>query len=303
MIDIPISSEELKSKNSINLPAKASDFSSYTFWYYTSLETANLILQSECIHVSNIGKMNDLDEIKNHKSDKDFVHCLCFCNSNTEKIPMWYLYAGITGKGISIGLTPATMMTFLKSLDKVYTIDGKTEFTKGKDFDIDFGWVYYRKNEQHSQVIFKRKWYSLSDPDNFDLDNYYIKSYPWEYEKEFRIVFRNKTGVSYDKIAIKITDIYSKIKLRLGPELKAQTFEKILPSLSGFVKYSSTIPSHSKLGINMNLCQRNIKGFVDYLDTDLKKNESEREMKAKDVNRIYDIVRKAATGIKDDIKE
>lgn len=295
MENIIISSEELKKKNDGLLPLKAIDFSSYNFWYYTSLQTANLILLNRCIHISNIDSMNDLDERNIHESDKEFVHCLCFCNSDTEKIPMWYLYAGITGRGVSIGLTPSVMISFLKSIDKVYTVDDKIELRRGSDFDIEFGWVFYRKKEQPSQVMYKRKWYALSDPDNFEANNYFIKSYPWEYEKEFRIVFHNKTGTPYDQIKIKIDEVYQKLKLKLAPEFTKESFEEMIPSLPGFLKYASRVPSYSKLGINMQLCKRNINGFINYFETDFKKDETNREI---DTNTISEFCRIIRTGSK-----
>ena len=212
MDDILILSKDLKRKNKdLNLK-KASEFSNYSFWYYTSATTANLILENSTIHLSNIARMNDNDEIEMHKDDRDYVHCLCFCNSNTEKIPMWYLYAGMSGDGVAIGLTPSTMIQLIKSIKKLKTEDG-LELSIDKDFEIEYGWIFYRKPEGKSQVLYKRKWYSLIDPDEFSYKNYFIKAYSWEYEKEFRIVIHNKTGKSYPKLILDISPIFKELKL------------------------------------------------------------------------------------------
>ena len=261
-----ITSNELLNKNCIVLPEKAKDFSNNSFWYYTCIDTADKILANKCIYVSNLVGMNDLDEAQLHEKDKEFVHCWCFCNSNTEKIPMWYLYSGITGQGVSLGFTPSVMLELIKSIHTVTTPDKKTILYKdNNDFDLDYGWIFYQKKENPSSIMFKRKWYSLKDPQNFEKNNFFIKSYPWEYEKEFRIVIHNKTGKPYDKLVIDIDSIYSKIKLKLAPELSNQTFNNMLPNLPGFASFFSNIPLQSNLSINMNLCERNFEGFVDFL--------------------------------------
>ena len=267
MNDINITSKDLIDMNRFPLPTKAKEFSNDSFWYYTRLSTADLILKNKCIYISNFSGMNDVDEAELHKEDSDFIHCLCLCNSNTEKIPMWYLYSGISGQGVSLGFTPLVMLNFIKSINTVTTPDGKITLHKDDDFDINYGWVFYRKKEANSQVMYKRKWYSLNDPKNFEKNNYFIKSYPWEYEKEFRIVIHNKTNTPYDKLVLNIEPIYNQIKLKLAPELSNEMFKKILPTLSGFSGFLFENLLHSKLSINMNLCERNFEGFIDYIKT------------------------------------
>lgn len=270
--NISISSSELISKNNFPSPQTTKDFSNYSFWHYTTLSTADKILNSESIHVGLMANMNDLDETELHAVDAARVYSVCFCNSNTEKIPMWYLYAGISGKGAAVGLTPSVMKMLIDSLDTVYAYKNKDDkkgipLTKGKDFDLEYGWVFYRKKEQPSQVMYKRQWYALTDPMAFETNNYFIKSYPWEYEKEFRIVIHNKTDVCYDHFALKFSEkIYKKLKVKLAPEQKKITAEQ-LSDLKGFQKYLLTKLEKSALNINMNLCKRNLEGFWDYVKT------------------------------------
>ena len=283
MKDIRISASELINKNRFALPQKASDFANYSFWYYTSLHTANLILKDKSIYVSNILKMNDLDEIDMHKEDKELVHCLCFCNSNTEKIPMWYLYSGITGKGVSFGITPATMIKLLSTITTIETVDGKKTLKKGEDFDLEYGWIYYRKKDSPSKILYKRQWYLIEDnnDDIFKRNNFFIKSYPWEYEKEFRIVFHNKTGIAYEQLVVNISEIYDKLKIKLAPEISSEEFIDLLPTLDGFQNFFSHIPLHSDLGINMNLCKRNIDSFIDYIASESKKEKNAQDIDLK----------------------
>lgn len=142
MKNIEITSQELIECNFIPLDSKAIDFSKESFWYYTRLSVANSILKNKCIYISNLANMNDNDEANLHEKDKDFIHCLCLCNSSTEKIPMWYLYAGISGQGASLQFTPAVLLKLIKSIKEVTTIDRETTLHINKDFDIDYGWVF-----------------------------------------------------------------------------------------------------------------------------------------------------------------
>lgn len=265
MEQIKISSKELRKLNQLSLPCKAGDFSNYSFWYYTDLRTADLILKNKCIYISNLSLMNDIDEAELHCENKEFVHCFCLCNSDTEKIPMWYLYAGITGQGVSLGFSPSTMLNLISSIKTVTIPDQNIVLTKDVDFDLDYGWVFYRKKETPSQVMFKRKWYSLRDPEKFEDNNFFIKSYPWEYEKEFRIIIRNKTTQKYDRLVLDISDVYKKIKIKLAPELSNEHLGNLILSLPGFLEFLIQIPQKSKLSINMNLCKRNFFGFLNYI--------------------------------------
>lgn len=271
--NIKIKSGDLKEKNNIVLPMRAKDFSDASFWYYTSMDTAIEILKNKKIFISNISMMNDLDEVELHGNDSKYVHCLCLCNSDTEKIPMWYLYAGLTGKGVAIKFTPATLLKLIASIETITTIDGNTTFERGKDFDIDFGWIFYRKKEYQSSVKHKGTWYSVEDSENFTEKNYFVKAYPWEYEREFRIVVHNhaKLKIPYDKLAIDISPVIDKLRLKLGPETSPEEFLKLYGQALGRKELSLSI-EESKLGIRMNLFERNLKSLKEYLADETRQN-------------------------------
>lgn len=261
------------------LPQSAKEFSSTNFWHYTSLSTADKILNGKRVYVSNLSIMNDIDELNLHRDQKEYVHCFCLCNSNSEKIPMWYLYAGISGQGAALGFTPPTLLNLLKSIKTVSTIDEKTVLHKEKDFNLDYGWVFYRKQENKSQVCYKRKWYSIMDSiDNFEKDNFFIKSYPWEYEKEFRIIIHNKTSTPYDKLVINLESIYEKIQLKLAPELTEEKLSSLWSGLEGIQKQLRSNIKHSALAINMDLFQRNFDGFVEYIGRSTKEQNVEQRI-------------------------
>ncbi len=70
--------------------------------------------------------MNDQEEANRHLKDQERVFALCFCNSNTEKIPLWYLYSGLSGKGAALGFTAAKMMKWLESIQTVYGVKSRS---------------------------------------------------------------------------------------------------------------------------------------------------------------------------------
>lgn len=261
-----ISAQELKNKNLQILPEKAPEFSNCSFWHYTSLNKANLILRGNSFWLSCVKETNDQKEAKLYERVADCLYVLSFCNSNTEKIPMWYLYSGITGEGVSIGLTPTTMKNFINSIHAVQVIkNGKLDETaptlkKGEDFEVLFGWVYYRKCDRKSSINYKRTWYEVVDSDLFEKENYFIKDYPWEYEKEFRIVI--KTKEHFEKIALALPEEnYKNIKIKLAPEIsKDESKESVVEKLSkmdGFQKLLYNKMERSNLGISMGLCKKN----------------------------------------------
>lgn len=278
MEETTIYSNELIEKNCSVLPNKARDFSSTNFWYYTSLGTANKILENQCVYASNLNIMNDIDEATLHKDEKEYIHCFCLCNSNSEKIPMWYLYAGISGQGVALGFTPSVMLKLINSIRTVSTPDGSVILHKDKDFDLEYGWIFYRKGEQKSQVCYRHRWYSLHDPENLESNNYFIKSYPWEYEKEFRIVLHNKTGIAYDRLVINLSDVYEEIKLKLAPEITKEVFADLRPQLNGIDRFLCKMPEHSKLEINMNLFKRNFDSFVEYIRNNSKSSDPDANL-------------------------
>ncbi len=135
--------------------------------------------------------------------------------------------------------------------------------TVGRDVELRFGWVYYQKKAEPCNIMYRSKWYVIDDLAAFRQDNYFIKSYPWEYEKEFRLVFINRTGKEYDYLYVEIpADIRAGIKVRLAPELREAQFRKFtgLHCIG-----TSHLPAYSGLGIRMNLFTRNRVGLLDYL--------------------------------------
>lgn len=273
-----ISAEELRTKNKyICENSTAKQFANYNFWHYSALRNIDLILRNQYFLVNNLNNMNDKNELALHSEDCNNIHILSFCNSNTEKIPMWYLYSGISGDGAAIGLTPKTMLDFISSIDVIEVESNGRKLYKDNDFTIDYGWVFYRKGT--TQINYKNKWYSLQNPDEFKKGNAFIKDYPWEYEKEFRIVI--KTREQCGKLKIHIKDLLlQKIKIKLAPELKEIRFKNLIPELYGFHNLLSKQTLYSNLGIEMDLVKNNIGSLLDYLNScDIRKLSEQAQEK------------------------
>lgn len=272
-----VSAEKLLGMNNVDLSCKVGEFSKYTFWYYTSIETASKILESNSFYANNLRRMNDKAEAERHRCVNDKVHALCFCNSNTEKIPMWYMYGGITGKGVAIGLTPSVMLQFIKSIDVIQNpdVNGKEKILKkGIDYYIQIGHVYYV--DYSRKIKFGRKWYRIdkADMNKFCRDNYFVKDYPWEYEKEFRIVINTKEPC--DRVEIFLPEnILPKLKIKFAPEIKREKLWDQIKDYEGFRRYYESRFLYSSLNVEMSLINRNLSEFGYYLEQLKKKNVEE----------------------------
>ena len=273
--NIPITSSELCALNHVDANSKALDFAYADFSYYTSFSTAQKILSGHCFYVSNITKMNDKHEVSLHGEGSNFVHALCFCNTRSEALPMWYLYGGLTGSGVRLVFTPGNLLLFMREIVEVYPVEnGSPDCTSplkiGKDFELECGWVNYRRQDSDKVIFFKQKWYELSDPENFKC--YFVKDYPWEYEREFRFLFHNKTGKALDRIALKIPDkVYSKLKIAFAPESKIESLTENPP----FNAFKTNKISKSALDVKMDLLDRNRADVIAYLANYVSNNRSE----------------------------
>ena len=273
---ICISARELFEKNPTTLPDQASKFSKATFWYYTRLSTADRILNSCSFRVGNLAEMNDLDESRLHIENQNHVFALCFCNSNKEKIPMWYLYSGIAGNGAALGLTPSKMIGLIRSIKTVKGMickDPVAELVIGNDIELQYGWIFYRRQDSPENILYRNKWYSVDNSQQFEKNNYFLKAYPWEYEREFRIVFINHTNTEYDALSVSIPrELRDSVKVKLAPELSKEKLMKI-NNLNCIGRMPQFQPTYSNLSINMNLFHRNCKSLPEYLKKELTKNE------------------------------
>lgn len=274
---IQISAKELLLKNKGCLEEVES--SNIGFYYFTTIHTAEKILATDTgnyIFVSPISIMNDLHERELHSSNGSSIFGLCFCNSDMDNIPMWYLYAGISGQGARIGITAKKMYNFISNIEYVYAVDKMQigrRLERGKDFDLEYGWIFYRQDKDC--IKYRNQYFTLTDSLlSFEHENYLVKDIEWKYEKEFRLVFHLK-GNPPERIAVPLDKkalvksgglsvmLAPELRPRINEKVKAEEYAKRLGIPSEKVKFS-------KLKIKMDLVSRNqytiIEKFSDVLN-------------------------------------
>lgn len=242
------------------------------FYHYTTLQAAKNILSEDdknYIWVSPISRMNDLHERELHARTGKNVFCLCLCNSEIDNIPMWYLYSGISGQGVRIGITAKRMHSLLQNIKSIYAVENNQIGRKlelGVDFDLEYGWIYYRNADK--LVKYRNQYYTLADSlAEFERDNYLVKDMEWNYEKEFRIIFHIKDAPP-EKIALPIQkQMLMKnggLTVKLAPELRPidkeiveqEKYAEVFGMPAKKIKFS-------KLKIKMDLITRNQKTIIE----------------------------------------
>ena len=247
------------------------------FNHYTRLGTIEKMFSSTTSywHVSSLRSMNDRMEADRYGDKSDSTFAMCFSCGTSERIPMWYMYAGIGGAGARISFNKQAFSNFCNSIDVVYTIINKkpdctNALKKGVDFDIEYGYVCYCNfdNENRIDKIIKD---SKEEEDAFLKNRFFIKNYEWEYENEYRIVFKmlNPLPENIEKIAIPIDGIKNRISLTVGPE-----FSQNPTVLSGAIKqeFGDRI-KHSGLRIKMDMLSRNKESFLAMPMSDFENDE------------------------------
>lgn len=289
-----ISANELRQK-------QIAEFSGKThFCTYRSRDTAIAILQGNNNYflLNSIAGTNDEHEKKLHVNGEK-VFPLCFCHSKTENIPLWYLYGGIDGHGICIRLTEAKMNDFYNGINYVrpannWHVDEEKELEKGTDFEVKYGWVYYCKEDnseetgiKHTIVKYRNSKYQLNDEslEQFQKDNYFLKDYPWNYEKEFRILFIFKEKPS-EQIAVPFPkselEKNGGLSIKLAPNYTEQEEEELRKTLND----SKLRIRKSKLDISFELFSRNENSIFRYVVEAARNSENEQTNK-----KFHDICR------------
>lgn len=140
------------------------------------------------------------------------------------------------------------------------------------------------ENSSYLRVNYWNDFTNVTNPEEFLQKNYFIKDYPWEYEKEFRIVLINKTGRHIEKIKIDLPENFRRLKNRklkicLGPEISndqpdsngitdfdrfKQLIHEKASKKDGNDSYTVTVDK-SSLKISMDLMIRNQKVISTYV--------------------------------------
>ncbi|NLZ76196.1 MAG: hypothetical protein GX914_06810 [Erysipelotrichia bacterium] len=225
------------------------------FYYYTKLETFSKIFESKQIWIRNVSNMNDRKEfVLDPQLDKQkkFYHLFCFSNSDSESIPMWYMYSGISGNGVRIKFTSFLIKQIINNC-KIYTPNDV--LLSKDDYEIKAGWIYYRYRDGYYKL--NNKSYKVIDWNkSFNKDNMFVKSYHWLYEKEFRIVIKNKLDEEFDYLKLDISEMFDKLTFTFGPEFEYSELKKYPIFKNARIRKSGKF-KNSTLDISMGLKNKN----------------------------------------------
>ncbi len=114
-----------------------------------------------------------------------------------------------------------------------------------------------KEEHKRTKFYYKQKFYEISDYDKNYSDFYFLKDYPWNYEKEFRIVIIDKENRNFDKLLLPIPKTIAKnMTLKVGKNFLPENYD--LPMSKSKIKYSS-------LKIEMNLLERHKDEVLNYI--------------------------------------
>jgi hypothetical protein len=272
------------------------------YCHYTHLETLNSILENKEIWLGNVGKFNDrldarqflpsdyadnTDEKILEKYTRPF-YSLCFSTGINENLSLWYLYAGMNGKGSYLQWTKALIKHLVEESTYILTEtdenDGKRRkkdggksitLVNGLTMKRSFKDVLYYKSSNNSRTVNLK--YNTMTNNNIPVEDFaqyraenvgFCKGLIWYYEKETRLLVE-LTGDALDYVqknpsktfvvVIKIADnIYKKLKIKVGPEITSlDNVVKEYPAIKQFVLDTSNADLSTYSGtVKMNLCEK-----------------------------------------------
>ena len=255
------------------------------YCHYTNLKNINNILDSRELWIGNVSKFNDEIDKKQFGEIDDInrklCYSLCFSSGVNENLPLWYLYAGVDGKGGRIRITSRVFEDLInKGTYLLYEFNDNNkcreimELKQGVSMDLSVKDVlYYKNNGTNISLKYNTMTnYSLS-PDEFtkykESNIGFLKGLIWYYEKETRILIKligdaaNKIELGKEyRIVLNIDDkIYKKLHIDLAPQIKDVDNEiKKYKAINKFMFNTSNIDLSDYAGtIDMDFCKNCIK--------------------------------------------
>lgn len=242
----------LKSANDLEEYFGDRCFKHKEFCHYTSVDVLDSILEKKELWISNVNGFNDDIDKMQFKNLKKY-YSICFSSGINENLPLWYMYAGLGGKGVRLEWTP----TYLKQMvnegsfylcEKLtdYKLNGNklkeiTHLEKDKTIKIEFRDVLYqKKDKKYCQLKYNNltNYIILKD----ELDKYainhigFLKGIPWYYEKETRLLvtLKEEIEMKLDQnkeyvVVLKLKDKWiDHLKIRFAPNVSKDDMHRIL---------------------------------------------------------------------------
>ena len=222
---------------------------------YSSIGRVVDIRDSKKLYLSTGYDWNDISDRNRFNSDDYGVLHFgkCFSYSTDESVAMWMLYGGIDKRSGMIDFTKKGMQGILSipQIEFGYS-DGDRGFVVEKtltsdSFDLYCVDIVYYKARQNAYYIKRSDEHGSLDPSIFNRLSICKKAYPWQYEKECRLV------CSVDKKLLSNDCYVARIDLDgldLGKSLEKTYHGPNFPSIDTY----NTLPSSLDNSIDWSLC-------------------------------------------------
>ena len=210
------------------------------YYHYTTLDCIDSILKTKSLWIGRVDSFNDIAEQKEF-DHPELTFVLCFSTGKSEILPMWYMYAGLTGCGGRIHFTKSGIKKLLDNAryELCEKVDDKEHPLRSimplnsDDMHIRFQDVlYYKKLKDGSIDLAYNTMVNHSFP-AAEADSLlsqlrgFTKSKIWYYEKETRLLIElagsAAQSIEPDKkytIVLHLDDsAYQSLYITFGPEI------------------------------------------------------------------------------------
>lgn len=251
------------------------------YCHYTSVKVADSILKNREFWISCVEGFNDTCDSERFGETQKYCYSLCFSTGIHENLALWYLYAGIGGKGARISLTKAQVKKLVeestyelweKKSEK--SLDHKVmELERDRTMKVTFQDVMYYGKNQHNGIDLKYNTMTNHAIPKAEWEQYkekhigFCKDLIWYYEKETRLVVeligeaRREIDPNKDYvIVLKFSEeVYRKLQLMFAPETGKADKDKLIDENAGikqFVLDTSSVKLSDHAGkVKMDLCR------------------------------------------------
>ena len=255
------------------------------YCHYTSVKVADSILKNREFWISCVAGFNDTCDSAQFDEAQKYYYSLCFSTGIHENLALWYLYAGIGGKGARISLTKTQIKKLIE--ESTYELQEKTsekasgeeplklvmELERNKTMNVAFQDVMYYGENQHNGIDLKYNTMTNHAIPKAEWEQYkekhigFCKDLIWYYEKETRLVVeligeaRREIDPNKDYvIVLKFSEeVKRKLQLMFAPETGKADKDKLIDENAGikqFVLDTSRVKLSDHAGkVKMDLCR------------------------------------------------
>lgn len=251
------------------------EYEHWQYCHYTSVKVVDSILEKQGFWISCVAGFNDTCD-SGQFGEAKYCYSLCFSTGIHENLALWYLYAGIGGKGARISLTKTQIKKLIeestyelwekaskKTSKKVLKKTSKKqsdeeplkcmvmELERNNTMKVTFQDVMYYGENQNNGIDLKYNTMTNHAMPKEEWEQYkekhigFCKDLIWYYEKETRLVVEligeAKRKIDPDKdyvIVLKFSDeVYKKLRLMFAPEIGEADKDKLIDENAGIKQF------------------------------------------------------------------